>query len=62
VPCSSFSPSSGEAIGAEEEHLLTGLAHAAPTAYEHLHAVERDDENALLRAQIAALRPAETGT
>jgi hypothetical protein len=46
----------GEAIDAEEEHLLTGAAHAAATAYEHLHAVERETENALLRARLAAIK------
>ena len=46
----------GEAIDAEEEHLLTAMAHAAATAYEHLHAVEREHENAMLRAQIAQLK------
>lgn len=48
----------GQAIDAEEEHLLTGLAHAAATAYEHLHAIERERENAMLRAELAALTPA----
>ena len=45
----------GEAIDAEEEQLLTGLAHAAATAYEHLHAIDRERENAVLRAELAAL-------
>jgi hypothetical protein len=46
----------GEAIDGEEEQLLTALAHAAATAYEHLHAIERERENAMLRAQLQALR------
>jgi hypothetical protein len=45
----------GEAIDAEEDQLLTGLAHAAATAYEHLHALERERENAMLRARLQAL-------
>jgi hypothetical protein len=45
----------GEAIDAEEEQLLTGLAHAAATAYEHLHAIERERENALLRVRLQEL-------
>ncbi|HVA29354.1 MAG TPA: GAF domain-containing protein, partial [Candidatus Baltobacteraceae bacterium] len=48
----------GEAIDAEEEQLFTGLAHAAATAYEHLHAIERERENAALRARLAELSPA----
>lgn len=45
----------GEPIDAEEEQLLTGAAHAAATAYEHLHALERERENAMLRAKLEAL-------
>jgi hypothetical protein len=45
----------GEAIDAEEDQLLSGLARAAATAYEHLHALERERENATLRAQLQAL-------
>lgn len=52
----------GQAIDAEEEHLLTGLAHAAATAYEHLHAIERERENAMLRAELAALAAAPAPT
>lgn len=48
----------GEAIDDEEEALLTGLAHSAATAYEHLHAIERERENAVLRARLAELNPA----
>jgi hypothetical protein len=47
----------GEAIDGEEEQLFTGLAHAAATAYEHLHAMERERENATLRARLAELSP-----
>lgn len=42
----------GEPIDAEEEALLNGLAHASATAYEHLHALERERELASLRAQL----------
>jgi hypothetical protein len=42
----------GEPIDGEEEDLLNGLAHAAATAYEHLHALERERELAFLRAQL----------
>jgi hypothetical protein len=52
----------GEVIDAEEEHLLTAMAHAAATAYEHLHAIERERENSLLRAQLAALTAAPAPT
>lgn len=45
----------GEPIDSEEEQLLTGAAHAAATAYEHLHALERERENAALRAKLEAL-------
>lgn len=45
----------GEAIDAEEEQLLNALGHAAATAYEHLHAEERDRENAALREQLKQL-------
>ena len=48
----------GEVIDAEEEHLLTAMARAAATAYEHLHAIERENENSMLRAQLAALTTA----
>jgi len=50
----------GEAIDAAEEQLLAGLAHAAATAYEHLHAEERERENAQLRAKLAELLESST--
>ncbi len=48
----------GQVIDAEEEHLLIGLAHAAATAYEHLRAIERERENAMLREKLAQLSAA----
>jgi GAF domain-containing protein len=45
----------GEAIDNEEEQLLNALAHAAATAYEHLHAEERERENLALREQLKRL-------
>lgn len=48
----------GQVIDAEEEHLLTGLAQAAATAYEHLRATERERENEMLRERLAQLSAA----
>ena len=42
----------GEPIDGEEEGLLNALAHASATAYEHLHALEREREIAQLRSQL----------
>ena len=42
----------GEPIDGEEEALLNALAHASATAYEHLHALEREREIAFLRSQL----------
>lgn len=43
----------GEVIDGEEEQLLSGLAHAAATAYEHLHAIEREREVLALRRRLS---------
>ncbi len=45
----------GEAIDAEEEQLLNALGQAAATAYEHLHAEERERENVALRERLKQL-------
>jgi hypothetical protein len=45
----------GEALVVDEEQLLNALGHAAATAYEHLHAEERERENAALREQLKQL-------
>ena len=42
----------GEPIDGEEEDLLNAAAHASATAYEHLHALEREREIAQLRSQL----------
>ncbi len=42
----------GEPIDGEEEELLNALAHASATAYEHLHALEREREIVQLRSQL----------
>jgi hypothetical protein len=42
----------GEPIDSEEEDLLNAAAHASATAYEHLHALEREREIAQLRSQL----------
>lgn len=42
----------GEPIDGEEEDLLSAAAHASATAYEHLHALEREREIAQLRSQL----------
>lgn len=47
--------SDGEAIDVEEEELLDLLGRAAATAYEHLHAEERERENVALRERLKQL-------
>ncbi len=42
----------GEPIDGEVEDLLNAAAHASATAYEHLHALEREREIAQLRSQL----------
>ena len=42
----------GEPIDGEEEDLFNAAAHASATAYEHLHALEREREIAQLRSQL----------
>ena len=42
----------GEPIDGEEEDLLNAAAHASATAYEHLHALEREREIVQLRSQL----------
>ena len=48
----------GEPIDGEEEELLNAAAHASATAYEHLHALEREREITKLRAQLQLEAPA----